>query len=95
MVFFFRDEAQEDQLPQKSRRLFDVIVMASHHMVASQTSFNTSYLIGLKLPSHKRGSLLLIYKKAMMFVKLYFRTSDIYLISLVSLDPSGFHLRTK
>ena len=30
-----------------------------------------------------------------MFVKLYFRTSDIYLISLVSLDPSGFHLRTK
>ena len=32
---------------------------------------------------------------AMMFVKLYFRTSDIYLISLVSLDPSGFHLRTK
>ena len=31
----------------------------------------------------------------MMFVKLYFRTSDIYLISLVSLDPSGFHLRTK
>ena len=33
--------------------------------------------------------------KAMMFVKLYFRTSDIYLISLVSLDPSGFHLQTK
>ena len=33
--------------------------------------------------------------KAMMFVKLYFRTSDIYLISLVSLDPSGFHLRKK
>ena len=33
--------------------------------------------------------------KAMMFVKLYFRTSDIYLISLVSWDPSGFHLRTK
>ena len=31
----------------------------------------------------------------MMFVKLYFRTSDIYLISLVSLDPSGFHLQTK
>ena len=25
--------------------------------------------------------------KVMMFVKLYFRTSDIYLISLVSLDP--------
>ena len=33
--------------------------------------------------------------KAMIFVKLYFRTSDILLISLVSLDPSGFHLRTK
>ena len=33
--------------------------------------------------------------KAMMLVKIYFRTSDIYLISLVSLDPSGFHLRTK
>ena len=33
--------------------------------------------------------------KAMMFVKLYFHTSDIYPLSLVSLDPSGFHLRTK
>ena len=33
--------------------------------------------------------------KAMLFVILYFRTSDICLISLVSLDPSGFHLRTK
>ena len=31
----------------------------------------------------------------MLFVKLYFHTSAIYLISLVSLDPSGFHLRTK
>ena len=31
----------------------------------------------------------------MMFVKLYFHTSGIYLISLVSLDPSGFYLRTK
>ena len=39
--------------------------------------------------------LILCSSKAMMFVKLYFRTSDIYLISLVSLDPSGFHLRTK
>ena len=39
--------------------------------------------------------LILCSPKAMMFVKLYFRTSDIYLISLVSLDPSGFHLRTK
>ena len=39
--------------------------------------------------------LILCSSKAMMFLKLYFRTSDIYLISLVSLDPSGFHLRTK
>ena len=39
--------------------------------------------------------LILCSSKAMMFVKLYFRTSDIYLISLVSLYPSGFHLRTK
>ena len=39
--------------------------------------------------------LILCSSKAMMFVKLYFRTCDIYLISLVSLDPSGFHLRTK
>ena len=39
--------------------------------------------------------LILCSSKAMMFVKLYFRISDIYLISLVSLDPSGFHLRTK
>ena len=38
---------------------------------------------------------ILCSSKAKMFVKLYFRTSDIYLISLVSLDPSGFHLRTK
>ena len=39
--------------------------------------------------------MILCSSKAMMFVKLYFRTSDIYLILLVSLDPSGFHLRTK
>ena len=39
--------------------------------------------------------LILCSSKAMVFVKLYFRTSDIYLISLVSLDPTGFHLRTK
>ena len=38
--------------------------------------------------------LILYSSKAMMFVKLY-SISDIYLISLVSLDPSGFHLRTK
>ena len=39
--------------------------------------------------------LILCSSKATMFVKLYFRTSDIYLISLVTLDLSGFHLRTK
>ena len=40
--------------------------------------------------------LILCSSKAMMFVKLYFRTSDISdLISIVSLDPRGFHLRTK
>ena len=39
--------------------------------------------------------LILCSSKSMMFVKLYLRTSDIYLVSLVSLDPSGFHLRTK
>ena len=39
--------------------------------------------------------LILCSSEAMMFVKLYFRTSDIYIISLVSLDPSFFHLRTK
>ena len=39
--------------------------------------------------------LILCSSKSMMFVKLYFSTSAIYLISLVSLDPSGFHLRTK
>ena len=36
--------------------------------------------------------LILCSSKAMMFVKFYFHTSDIYLISLVSLDPSVFHL---
>ena len=39
--------------------------------------------------------LILCSSRAMMFVKLYICTYDIYLISLVSLDPSGFHLRTK
>ena len=38
---------------------------------------------------------ILCSSKAMMFVKLYFCTSDIYLISLVSFYPPGFHLRTK
>ena len=39
--------------------------------------------------------LILCSSKAMMFVKLYFCTYDIYLISLVILDPSGFYLQTK
>ena len=33
--------------------------------------------------------LILCSSKAMMFVKLYFRTSDVYLISLVSLSPAN------
>ena len=39
--------------------------------------------------------LILCSSKEMIFVKLYFFTSDIDLISLVSLDPSVFHLRKK
>ena len=39
--------------------------------------------------------LILCSSKAMVLVKLYFLIFDIYLISLVSLDPSGFHLPTK
>ena len=39
--------------------------------------------------------LILCSSKAMMFMRLYFRPSDIYIISLVSMDPSGFHLLTK
>ena len=39
--------------------------------------------------------LILCSAKARMFVKLDFRTSDIQSISLVSLVPSGFHLRSK
>ena len=39
--------------------------------------------------------LILCSSKAMMFVKVYYHNSDIYLISLISLDPSDFHLRTK
>ena len=35
--------------------------------------------------------LILCSSKAMMFVKLYFRTSDIYLISLVSLERNRCH----
>ena len=38
--------------------------------------------------------LILCSSKAMMPVKLYFRTSDIYLIAFVSLEPSDVHLRT-
>ena len=38
--------------------------------------------------------LIMCSSKATMSVKLYFRTSDIYLISFVSLEPSDVHLRT-
>ena len=64
--------------------------------IASSISFN-GYLRFVKyiFKSFKRLFNVVSIYIYMMFVKLYFRTSDIYLISLVSLDPSGFHLRTK
>ena len=61
--------------------------------IGSVHSLYPSVFIYCRLNLHQ--FLILCSSKAMMFVKLYFRTSDIYLISLVSLDPSGFHLRTK
>ena len=62
---------------------------------ASISSVNSLYLSIFIYYMKLHQFLILCSSKAMMFVKLYFRTSDIYLISLVSLDPSGFHSRTK
>ena len=62
---------------------------------ASIGSVDSLYLSVFIYCLNQHQFLILCSSKAMMFVKLYFRTSDIYLISLVSLDPSGFHLRTK
>ena len=62
---------------------------------ASICSVDSLYPSALIYCMNLHQFLILCSSKAMMFVKLYFRISDIYLISLVSLDPSGFHLRTK
>ena len=62
---------------------------------ASISSVDSLYLFVFIYCMNLHQFLILCSSQAMMFVKLYFRTSDIYLISLVSLDPSGFHLRTK
>ena len=62
---------------------------------ASIDSVDSLYLAVFIYHMNLHQFLILCSSKAMMFVNLYFCTSDIYLISLVSLDPSGFHLRTK
>ena len=62
---------------------------------ASICSVDSLYLSVFIYCMNLHQFLILYSSKAMMFVKLYFRTSDIYLISIVSFDPSGFHLRTK
>ena len=59
--------------------------------ISSIRSADSLFIYCMKLHSF----LILCSSKVMMFVRLYFRTSDIYLISLVSLEPPGFHLRTK
>ena len=64
-------------------------------LTASIGSFDSLYLSVFIYCMNLYQFLILCSSKAMMFVKLYFRTSDIYLISLVFLDTSGFHLRTK
>ena len=62
---------------------------------ASIGSVDSLYLSVFVYSMNLHQFMILCSSKAMMFVKLYFHTSDIYQISLVSLDPSGFHLRTK
>ena len=62
---------------------------------ASISSVDSLYLSVFIFCMNLHQFLILCSSKAKVFVKLYFRTSDIYLISLVSMDPSGFHLRTK
>ena len=59
---------------------------------ASIGSVDSQYLYVFIYCLNLHQFLILCSSKAMMFVKLYFRTTDIYLISLVSL---GFHLWTK
>ena len=62
---------------------------------ASIGSVDSLYLSVFIYCLNLHQSLIPCSSKAMVFVKLYFRASDIYLNALVSLDPSGFHLRTK
>ena len=62
---------------------------------ASIGSVNSLYPSVLIYCVNLHWFLILCSSKAMIFVKLYFPFSDIYLISLLSLDPSCFHLRTK
>ena len=62
---------------------------------ASIGSLNSLYPSIFIYSLNRHQFLILRSLKAMMSVKLYLCTSDIYLISLVSLDLSGFHLRTK
>ena len=76
-----------------------VMVVDSNHargkiFTASISSVDSLYTSAFIYCLNLHQFLILCSSKAMMFVKLYFRTTDIYLISLVSLDPSGFHLRT-
>ena len=59
---------------------------------ASIDSVDSLYLSVFIYCMNLHQFLILCCSKSMMFVILFFRTSDIYLISLVSLDPSGFHL---
>ena len=64
-------------------------------ITASIGSADSLYLSVFIYYMNLQQLLILCSSKAMMFVKLNIRTFDIYLISLVSLDPPGFHLRTK
>ena len=82
------------------RRLICGFAGCTYHIIRNLMSrllYNiySSYLSVFIYCMNLHQFLILCSSKAMMFVKLYVRTSDIYLISLVSLDPSGFHLRTK
>ena len=54
---------------------------------ASIGSLDSLYLSVFIYCTNLHQFMILCSSKAMMFVKLYFRTSDIYLISLVSLYP--------
>ena len=63
--------------------------------LASSKLFTASISLCIYNSEYLHPFLFLFSAKAMMFVKLCSSTSDMYQISLVSLDPPGFHLRTK